>query len=73
MEMTVSEAVNKIDAFIKESFDGDTSLQLIASALGVVSIAMAITDGADKEGYLGSVSEAWDEIGKQLEESDDGL
>jgi hypothetical protein len=34
---------------------------------------MAITDGADKEGYLGSVSGAWDEIGKQLEESDDGL
>lgn len=73
MEMTVSEAVKKIDDFLKESFDGDTSLQLIASALGVISIAMAITDGADKEGYLASAAEAWDDISKQLEESDDGL
>ena len=73
MEMTVSEAVKKIDDFLKESFDGDTSLQLIASALGVISIAMAITDGADKEGYLNSAAEAWDDISKQLEESDDGL
>jgi hypothetical protein len=73
MEMTVQEAVNKIDAFIKESFDGDTSLQLISSALGIISIAMAITDGADKVGYMGSVSEAWDDINKQFEESGDGL
>ena len=73
MEMTVNEAVKKIDAFIKESFDGETSLQLTSSACGVISIAMAITDGADKEGYLNSVSAAWDEISKQLEESDDGF
>lgn len=73
MEMTVQEAVNKIDAFIKESFDEQTSLQLISSALGIISIAMAITDGADKVGYMGSVSEAWDDINKQFEESGDGL
>jgi hypothetical protein len=71
MEMTVGDAVKKIDDFLVNNFDEETSLQLIASALGAISIAMAITDGADKEGYLSSASEAWDEISEQLENDDE--